>query len=135
MTKLHRYRIKKLFSISIVIILLISLTLHALKENIQLFITPSEITKKLENKEFRLGGQVKKDSVHKQRDIIYFAVTDGKKNISVKFKGIVPALFAENKGVIVSGHMKNNLFIANEVLAKHDENYRPPTRRKYDLVS
>ena len=106
--------------------------LIVLQDNILFFYTPSEILQKnLENnKKVRLGGLVEENSV-KRKDIkINFVITDLKKTIKVSYEGILPDLFREGQGVIVKGYLKNNEFIATEVLAKHDENYMPPEIKK-----
>ena len=76
----------------------------------------------------RVGGLVSVDSFQNETDsIFYFSITDGENEIDVKYEGILPNLFAEDKGVVVEGvYMNDGRFIANKVLAKHDENYMPP---------
>ena len=76
----------------------------------------------------RLGGLVETDSVFNESEsIFHFKVSDGNEHINVKYEGILPNLFAEDKGVVVEGiYMNDGRFIANKVLAKHDENYMPP---------
>ena len=76
----------------------------------------------------RLGGLVSVDSVQNETEsTFYFSITDGDNKIDVKYEGILPNLFAEDKGVVVEGiYMNDGRFIANKVLAKHDENYMPP---------
>ena len=113
-----------IFGIAILIIV------YNLRDNIVYFYSPSEI---IENNQtgsqiVRLGGLVESESVVSDGDsIFYFKITDGQEQISVKYQGILPNLFAEEKGVVVEGiYMNDRRFIANKVLAKHDENYMPP---------
>ena len=94
------------------------------------FLTPTEISNiqdtKL-NKVYRIGGMVKKDSIKASKDEIKFIVTDFKNEILVSYSGSIPNLFAEGKGVVVEGELKDKKYvIAKKILAKHDENYMPP---------
>ena len=106
--------------------------LIVLQDNILFFYTPSEILQKnlKQNEKIRLGGLVEENSVVRNDIKINFIITDLKKNIEVSYKGILPDLFREGQGVIVNGYLKNNIFEASEVLAKHDENYMPPEIKK-----
>jgi cytochrome c-type biogenesis protein CcmE len=107
------------------------LVLMALKENIIYFYTPNELKKKygnvknIENK-IRIGGLVLEDSVVINKNQSIFEITDKKDNIKVFFKGQLPDLFREGQGIVAEGILKDNKLIANQVLAKHDENYMPP---------
>ena len=107
------------------------LVLMALKENIIYFYTPNELKKKygnvkyIENK-IRIGGLVLEDSVIINKNESIFEITDKKDNIKVFFKGQLPDLFREGQGIVAEGILKDNKLIANQVLAKHDENYMPP---------
>ena len=107
------------------------LVLMALEENIIYFYTPNELKKKygnvknIENK-IRIGGLVLEDSVVINKNESIFEITDKKDNIKVFFKGQLPDLFREGQGIVAEGILKNNKLIANQVLAKHDENYMPP---------
>ena len=107
------------------------LVLMALEENIIYFYTPNELKKKygnvknIENK-IRIGGLVLEDSVVINKNESIFEITDKKDNIKVFFKGQLPDLFREGQGVVAEGILKDNKLIANQVLAKHDENYMPP---------
>lgn len=108
-----------------------SLILFAFKDNIVFFLSPTEITDKfLKNKitaqqRLRVGGLVEKGSVTKGV-INRFKVTDLNKSILVEFKGLLPDLFREGQGIVAEGRYDNAVFIASEVLAKHDETYMPP---------
>ena len=106
--------------------------LIVLQDNILFFYTPSEILQKnlRQNEKVRLGGLVEENSIVRNNIKINFIITDLKKNIEVSYVGILPDLFREGQGVIVNGYLKNNIFEASEVLAKHDENYMPPEIKK-----
>ena len=111
---------------------IIGTILIVLQDNILFFYTPSEILQKnlKQNEKVRLGGLVEENSIIRNDIKINFTVTDLKKNIEVSYEGILPDLFKEGQGVIVNGYLKNNIFEASEVLAKHDENYMPPEIKK-----
>ncbi len=110
----------------------VGLILFALRQNINLFYTPSGLlTAHLqENQPVRLGGYVKTHSVHYSStgESVSFAVTDHLQHITVHYAGVLPTLFREGQGIVVTGFLnKKHQFIANQVLAKHDENYMPAT--------
>ena len=112
-----------------------ALVLNALNSNIALYISPTDVAagKAPQGKMFRIGGLVKDGSLQRQADgvTIAFIVTDTDKEITVNYKGILPDLFKEGKGVVAQGKMTDaGTFTANEVLAKHDENYMPPEAAK-----
>ena len=102
----------------------------SLEENIVYFFSPSEIYDKPNisiNEKIRIGGLVKEDSIIKDQTSIKFIITDLKKEIIVSYSGLVPNLFSEGKGVIAEGELKDKkYFVADKILAKHDENYMPP---------
>ena len=102
----------------------------SLDKNLLYFKTPTDLLKSesfINGKEMRVGGLVKKDSIFIKGDEINFVITDLKNEILISYKGTVPSLFLEEKGVIVDGILKDKkYFIANRILAKHDENYMPP---------
>jgi cytochrome c-type biogenesis protein CcmE len=107
----------------------VSLILYALNQNINVYYTPSQIKAVRADQHLRLGGLVKKGSL--QRDAgslkMHFVITDYKKDVTVSYNGIVPALFREGQGVVVEGHFASGkVFTASQVLAKHDEKYMPP---------
>ena len=111
------------------VILSVYLVLQSLKENVVYFQSPSEIKslRELDKKKIRVGGMVKKQSISINSDEINFVITDFKNEINVLFSGALPNLFAEGKGVVVEGFLKDrNYFSATKILAKHDENYMPP---------
>ena len=111
------------------VILSVFLILQSLKENVVYFQSPSEIKFLIEmdKKKIRVGGMVKKKSISINSEEINFVITDFKNEINVTFSGAVPNLFAEGKGVVAEGFLKDrNYFSATKILAKHDENYMPP---------
>ena len=111
------------------VILTVFLVLQSLKENVVYFQSPSEIKSlvELNKKKIRLGGMVKEKSVFINSNEVNFIITDFKNEINVIYSGAVPNLFAEGKGVVVEGFLKDkNYFSATKILAKHDENYMPP---------
>ena len=118
-------------SISIVLaVLIIFIILRSLEENVVYFFSPTEIYNKESisiDKNIRVGGLVKKDSVSKNGTSINFIITDLKREIIVSYNGLLPNLFSEEKGVIAEGKLKDKKYlIASKILAKHDENYMPP---------
>jgi len=107
----------------------IYLILKSLEENVVYFLSPTEIRNlvEIENKKIRIGGMVKENSIIIDSENIKFVVTDLKNEINVIYFGQVPNLFAEGKGVVAEGFLKDKSFlIAEKILAKHDENYMPP---------
>ena len=115
------------------VILTVFLVLQSLKENVIYFQSPSEINSLIElnKKKIRVGGMVKEESVLINSDEVNFIITDFKNEINVVYSGAVPNLFAEGKGVVVEGFLKDkNYFTATKILAKHDENYMPPEVKK-----
>ena len=105
------------------------LIIKALDSNLDFFFTPSEIFKEdlPNNKRIKVGGMVLEDSVSRNGTNIIFEITDYKESIEVQFDGIVPDLFKEGSGVVVLGYLEDNTLKAEKVLAKHDENYMPPS--------
>src|SRR6185295_17680655 len=108
-----------------------ALVLSAFQENLVFFFTPTEVVanKAPQGRTFRIGGMVEKGSVRRQSDgvTVQFTVTDTAKTLPVVYKGALPDLFREGKGVVAQGRLgADGVFHANEVLAKHDENYMPP---------
>ena len=111
------------------VILAVFLILQSLKENVVYFQSPSEIKSLIElnKKKIRVGGMVKEQSVFINSNEVNFIITDFKNEINVIYSGAVPNLFAEGKGVVAEGFLKDkNYFSATKILAKHDENYMPP---------
>ena len=123
----------RIFFLSVLVILaalVIFVILRSLEENVVYFFSPTEIYNKANisfDKQIRIGGLVKKNSVNKNDTLINFIITDLKKEIVVSYNGIVPNLFSEGKGVVAEGKLKDKkYFVADKILAKHDENYMPP---------
>ncbi len=107
----------------------VALILTAFEDNIVFFYSPSELAIEKPNsaQRLRIGGLVMTGSVEKLAGaIVAFTITDTAKTVTVQYKGILPDLFREGQGVVAEGHFKNGVFQADEVLAKHDENYMPP---------
>jgi cytochrome c-type biogenesis protein CcmE len=105
--------------------------LAAFQENLVFFFTPTDVEAKKapQGRAFRIGGMVVPGSVKRQADgvTVQFVVTDTAKNVPVVYKGLLPDLFREGKGVVTQGKLGGDgVFYASEVLAKHDENYMPP---------
>lgn len=109
----------------------IYIILYNLEKNIIFFLPPSKVNEIDNTKEFRVGGLVKVASINKiEADKISFIITDNIKDLEIFYKGVLPALFRENQGIIAIGKLSNNKFIARQLLTKHDENYYPPTMQK-----
>ena len=107
----------------------IFLILKSLEENVIFFQSPSEIKglPELKKNKIRVGGMVKNNSISVETEELKFIITDFKNEIIVTYSGVVPNLFAEGKGVVAEGYLKDkNFFLATKILAKHDENYMPP---------
>ena len=107
----------------------IFLILKSLEENVIFFQSPSEIKglPELKKNKIRVGGMVKNNSISVKTEELNFIITDFKNEIIVTYSGVVPNLFAEGKGVVAEGYLKDkNFFLATKILAKHDENYMPP---------
>ena len=105
------------------------LLIKSLEENVIFFKSPTEIKtlSEIDKKKIRIGGMVKKNSITIISKDVKFVVTDFKNEINVVYSGVVPNLFAEEKGVVAEGYLKDkNFFLATKILAKHDENYMPP---------
>ena len=125
-----KLRILFLSFVLITVILTIFLILKSLEEDVVYFISPTEIKSLSEinsNKKIRVGGMVKEGSIQTSTEKINFIITDFKNEINVSFAGAIPNLFAEGKGVVAEGFLKDREFLnAKKILAKHDENYMPP---------
>ena len=109
--------------------LTIFLVFKTLEENVVYFKSPTDVKNlpELENKKIRVGGMVKKNSIITNDSEINFTITDYKNELMVSFRGSVPNLFEEGKGVVAEGFLKDrSYFRAIKILAKHDENYMPP---------
>ncbi|MDX2346657.1 MAG: cytochrome c maturation protein CcmE [Legionella sp.] len=133
---MHPVRQKKLIKIVIpicLIALVVALVMYALRQNISLFYTPTDVLagKAPKALHIRMGGRVLAGSVIKGKDLnIAFKLTDMNQNIVVHYRGLLPDLFREDQGLVVEGSVQDNhVFQATRVLAKHDENYMPPEAR------
>jgi cytochrome c-type biogenesis protein CcmE len=106
----------------------VGLVLNAFQSNLVFFYSPSQIASNEApaNRTFRLGGMVETGSVKREGVTVRFVVTDTAKTVPVRYEGILPDLFKEGKGVVAQGQLQDGVFVAREVLAKHDENYMPP---------
>ena len=111
-------------------IVVVFVVLKSLEENVVYFFSPTEIYNKENisfNKKIRVGGLVKEGSITNNQTSVNFIVTDLNNEIIVSYKGSLPNLFSEGKGVVAEGKLKDKkYFIADKILAKHDENYMPP---------
>ena len=125
-----KFRATFILLVLISLVLIIYLSLKTLEDNVVYFLSPTEIQNKEEikrNEKVRVGGMVKKNSIKSYTNYISFILTDYKNEINVTYSGTIPNLFSEEKGVVAEGTLKDkNYFIANKILAKHDENYMPP---------
>jgi len=130
LTKKTKNRSFIFFLFSLFLILAIASSIKVLDDNVLFFLSPTEIKEKENlnfNKDIRIGGMVKKKSIIVENNEIKFTVTDFKNEIMVTYKGTIPNLFAEGKGVVAEGKLQDkNFFVAKRILAKHDENYMPP---------
>ena len=123
-------RVKLLVVLSLSAIFIIFFIFKSLQESVVYFLSPTEILNKTNlslDKIIRVGGLVKEESIVKKDEEIVFIITDLKNEIIVTYKGQVPNLSSEGKGVVAEGKLKDkSFFIADKILAKHDENYMPP---------
>ena len=130
LSKKVKTRIFFLVFLSALTTIIIFIVLRSLEENVVYFFSPTEINNKSEisfNKKIRIGGLVKERSINKKDNNIIFVITDLKNEVIVSYNGILPNLFSEGKGVVAEGKLKDKkYFIADKILAKHDENYMPP---------
>ena len=127
----RKVKLRFFFVILILTILVLSvfLILKSLEKNVVYFQSPSEIKvlSEIKKNKIRVGGMVKNNSVSMRSKEIKFIITDFKNEIKISFSGTVPNLFAEEKGVVAEGKLQDkSFFIADRILAKHDENYMPP---------
>ena len=134
LSKKVKSRIFFLISLLFITAILIFLVFKSLEENVVYFFSPTEIYNKTNislNKKIRIGGLVKNNSIEKKGTSVNFIITDLKKEIVVTYTGLLPNLFSEGKGVVAEGKLQDRkFFIAEKILAKHDENYMPPEVNK-----
>lgn len=121
-------RIQVLLAAAVALVLAVSLIGYGFRDGINLYRSPSQVAEAPPSSDevFRLGGLVEEGSlVRGDGHVVSFSVTDGGATVPVKFSGVLPDLFAENSGMIGTGRLENGVFVADEILAKHDENYMP----------
>jgi len=124
----RRVRFRTIVVIGVLLSLALSMTLYALNDQLVYFKSPSEVVRgdMVPDRKFRMGGLVASGSFVRDGIVAQFVVTDGSESVSVYYTGALPDLFGENRGVVVDGYMNDRgIFIADTVLAKHDERYRP----------
>ena len=128
MNQIRKKRLYNILLVSLFSVSGISLILYSLNSNLDYFFTPTELKEQniSSNKRIKIGGMVLEGSVFRNDSNISFTVTDYESFVRVEFKGIVPDLFQEGSGVVALGYLNDEVFYAEEVLAKHDENYMPP---------
>ncbi len=131
MTPTRKKRLLLIMMMVMGVAIAVAIFLTAFKDNIMFFKSPTEVAAKDYpiNRNFRLGGMVKEGSMQRIPDSlkVQFVITDFVQDVKVEFEGILPDLFREGQGVVTIGQMTSeNMFVAEDVLAKHDENYMPP---------
>ncbi len=106
----------------------VALVINAFQSNMVFFYSPSQVAanEAPASRTFRVGGLVQTGTVQRDGLQVSFVVTDTAQTVPVRYEGILPDLFQEGKGVVAQGQLQNGVFVAREVLAKHDENYMPP---------
>ena len=129
-TRKVRSRVLILFAVIILTIIALLVSLKSLEDNVVYFFSPTEVFNNddmILKRKIRIGGMVKKNSLKTEKDSISFVVTDFAHEIYVNYSGPVPNLFLEEKGVVAEGRLEDKkYFVADRILAKHDENYMPP---------
>jgi cytochrome c-type biogenesis protein CcmE len=114
----------------VAVLVAVLLAMWGLKDRASYFLTPAEVAagKAVPGQAMRLGGMVESGSIRRQSDgvTIRFALTDGEARTPVIYRGIVPDLFREGSGAVAEGRLENGTFVADTILAKHDERYMPP---------
>ena len=124
-----KLRLSFILLILLTLCLSVFFILRSLDQNIIYFQSPTEVKglTEIEKNKIRIGGMVKDKSVFFKSKDVEFIITDFKNEINVTYAGVIPNLFAEGKGVVAEGYLKDkNFFLATKILAKHDENYMPP---------
>ncbi|MBA4178120.1 MAG: cytochrome c maturation protein CcmE [Leptothrix sp. (in: Bacteria)] len=108
--------------------IVVALVLNAFQSNLVFFYSPTQVAAKEapSARTFRVGGLVEAGSVRVEGTKVQFVITDTAQKVPVRYEGILPDLFKEGKGVVAQGQLQGEVFVAREVLAKHDENYMPP---------
>ena len=130
LTKKVKKRVSFLSLLLILLVIAVFFILKSLTDNILYFKSPTDIQLSQDiifNKKIRVGGMVKKNSININNEEIKFIITDLNNELVVSYSGTVPNLFSEGKGVVAEGKLQDkNFFIADRILAKHDEKYMPP---------
>jgi len=131
MTPVRRQRLILILLMVAGIATAVTFALKAFNENLMYFFSTTEVAegKPPQGAKFRLGGMVVKGSISRPNNgiVVYFDLTDFKHTVTVKYSGILPDLFREGQGIVANGRLNaEGIFVADEVLAKHDENYMPP---------
>ena len=128
MNSIRKNRIYNILFVFLFSVSGISLILYSLNSNLDYFFSPTELKDRNipADKRIKVGGMVLSGSVERISSSISFVITDYENSIKVEYEGIVPDLFKEDSGVVVLGNLKDKILYAEEVLAKHDENYMPP---------
>ncbi len=128
MNPIRKKRVYNILTVLLFSVSGIALILFSLNSKLDYFFTPTELMNKTFpiDKRIKLGGMVLNGSVKRVSSNISFIVTDYTNSINVEYQGILPDLFKEDSGVVVLGYLNNQTVYAEEVLAKHDENYMPP---------
>ncbi|MEO3693170.1 cytochrome c maturation protein CcmE [Roseateles paludis] len=126
--KLRHKRLALVGGVLVLLAVIGALVVNAMRSNLVFFYTPTQVAAKEapEGKSFRIGGLVVSGSLQREGVLSSFVVTDGAQQINVRYRGALPDLFKEGKGVVAQGKLEGTTFMAREVLAKHDENYMPP---------
>ncbi|MFO1228242.1 cytochrome c maturation protein CcmE [Roseateles sp.] len=126
--KLRHKRLALVAGVLALLAVIGALVVNAMRSNLVFFYTPTQVAAKEapEGKSFRIGGLVVSGSLQREGVLSHFVVTDGAQQITVRYRGALPDLFKEGKGVVAQGKLEGATFVAREVLAKHDENYMPP---------
>lgn len=140
MSLMHKKKKQRIMAITLVLLgvgTAVALSLTALNQTVTFFYSPSDLAENTfvppvsGDRPFRLGGLVETGSIEKKGLVTTFIVTDGAHSLSVHYEGILPDLFKEGQGVVALGRIdENKVFIASELLAKHDENYMSPEVKK-----
>ena len=125
---IRKNRLNKIYLLVFLLLATISIVyfvLKALDKNIDFYLTPTNVIESNYemNNQFKLGGVVKEGSVKRTDLKVEFIITDFNEEIAISYKGVLPNLFEENSGVVASGSLDGDIFIAKEILAKHDEDY------------
>lgn len=127
MSNLHKWRLAYIIGALAALGLIVCLVLYALRQNINLFFTPTELWQQQPQAIVRIGGAVKRDTLSIDANLnVRFVMTDDQQDVVVNYQGILPDLFREGQLVVAKGRLQGQQFYAEQILSKHDENYVPP---------